>query len=234
VPERSLENPFIEFARNASRTMERNGFQRHCVGRGDVTEDDIKGYRQELEKARNERPLQEYFTNHKWMLPQQLSAGCRWVIPLPRLGSEYVPDFAVARLDSTGVEWTLVELESPRARLFVKSGRPSEKLDEGMRQINYWRAWLEDNIDYARRDVVKNGLGLMDITRKASGLVLIGRRANRTNRDRQLMQTYSFDHRIEIHSYDWVIDEAHGRIKYHEAVQSSGEDVCEDCLMPLQ
>ena len=82
-----------------------------------------------LESAADERPLQKFLGSRPGMLAQQISACCRWVIALPRLDAEYVPDFAVARLDNSGLRWTLVELESPRARLFTQQGRKSRQFD---------------------------------------------------------------------------------------------------------
>lgn len=79
----------------------------------DVTQADIADYATVLEAAADERPLQQFLGSRPGMLSQQLSTGCRWVIALPRLGAEYVPDFVVSRLNSGGLHWTLVELEGP-------------------------------------------------------------------------------------------------------------------------
>src|SRR3954452_24314875 len=89
-------------------------------------------------------------------------------------------------MSSSGYEWQVVELQSPRARLFVpSSGRQSEQLDEGLRQIAEWRRWLADNRDYARRPRARNGLGLVDASDRDPGLLIIGREADLTELDRE-------------------------------------------------
>jgi hypothetical protein len=54
------------------------------------------------------------------MLSQQLSTGCRWVIALPLLGAEYIPDFVVARR-----QWRRAVLITRSAGL--EDGTPSHK-----------------------------------------------------------------------------------------------------------
>jgi hypothetical protein len=39
-----------------------------------------------LNEAKNERPLQEFHTNHPYMLALAFSVHCCWVFPKPRLG----------------------------------------------------------------------------------------------------------------------------------------------------
>lgn len=123
------------------------------------------------------------------------------------------PDFLVARLDSLGVKWVLVELESPTAPLFTKDRRESRQLAKGISQINEWRRWLDDNRTYARR-AGRSGLGLKDIASDSPGLLLIGREHNRSADNRDQLRQLALHHRIEIHSYDWLIREARNRTNY--------------------
>jgi hypothetical protein len=151
----------------------------------EITTEDVAAYRAVLSTADNERPLQKHLALHPILLVQHLGGGHgRWVLSQKRLGSEYVTDFIVGERSSTGFEWQFVELQSPRARLFVRSGRQSEQFDEGWRQIEEWRRWLEDNRDYARRPCSRNGLGLVDVSAGSPGLLLIGREADLTQQDR--------------------------------------------------
>jgi hypothetical protein len=148
----------------------------------DITADHVDAYRRVLSAAEDERPLQKHLALNPLLLAQHLSGGHgRWVIPQKRLGAEYVCDFAVGQRSSSGFEWQFVELQSPRARLFVpSSGRHSEQLDEGLRQIAEWRRWLADNRDYARRPRARNGLGLVDSSSDDPGLLIIGRESDLT------------------------------------------------------
>jgi Shedu protein SduA, C-terminal len=137
----------------------------------DIRAVDVETLRQALEAANDERPLQRHLANKPLRLVQHLrGGGGRWVLSQKRLGSEYVTDFVIGERSSGGFEWYFVELQSPRARLFVPStGRLSPQLDEGIRQIQEWRRWLDDNRDYARRPRSRNGLGLVDVSSRDPG-----------------------------------------------------------------
>jgi hypothetical protein len=208
--------------------MAGNGHLRLCAAR-DVTQADIADYATVLEAAADERPLQEFLASRPGMLSQQLSTSCRWVIALPRLGAEYVPDFLVARLNSGGLHWTLVELESPRAGLFTRQGRKTRQLDAGTRQVSDWRDWIAANRDYAQRPKATGGLGLPEIDYSARGLVIIGRRSAVTDDDRRRLKSIAFNERLDVHSYDWLIDEAAERIQYAARLARRRPAECTDC-----
>jgi hypothetical protein len=91
-----VESDYAAYVGRIAGEMTRNGHQRLCVARGDVSRDDIASYMRVLESAEDERPLQKFLESRPGMLAQQLGADCRWVIALPRFGAEYVPDFTVA------------------------------------------------------------------------------------------------------------------------------------------
>jgi hypothetical protein len=216
------------FAKQVEDEFRRNGYTRYCVetaDAGDVDEDGIAKYLKELESAEDEKPMQRYLEEHPQLVLGELGAQCRWVIPQKSLGGEYVPDFLVARLDSTGVVWTLIELESPRVLLFTE-GRQRKQLSKGMNQINDWRRWLANNQDTARRARSRNGLGLVGITSMARGIVIIGRADQRTDDDRERIQQIMFQQQITIHSYDWLAREAKQRI---ENRRQHPLQACDEC-----
>jgi hypothetical protein len=216
------------YARRIAAEMARNGHPRLCAVR-DVTQGDIADYTTVLEAAADERPLQEFLASRPGMLSQQLSTGCRWVIALPRLGAEYVPDFVIARLNSGGLHWTLVELESPRAGLFTRQGRKTRQLDAGTRQVSDWRDWIAANRDYAQRPKTAGGLGLPEIDHSARGLVIIGRRSAVTDDDRRRLKSVTFNERVNVHSYDWLIEEAAERIQHAANLARRGLAECREC-----
>jgi hypothetical protein len=82
-----------------------------------------------------------------------------------------VPDFAVGvfRQTTSRWQWTLIEIERPDHLLFSRSGDPTRELNHAIRQVTDWRAWLQNNIDYARTL-------LPDITPTCDVCVIIGRR----------------------------------------------------------
>lgn len=157
--------------------------------------------------AAGERDLQRVIEQHPRLLVHNLSAQMGWVIPQKRLGSEHVTDFLIAEKLSPGFYWQAVEIESPKAPLFTKSGDPSRQLTHAIRQIHDWRAWITSNQAYASRPKGESGLGLQDISPRLPGLILIGRRGATnpaTNARRREMMA---DLRIEIRTYDSLLDD---------------------------
>jgi len=153
-----------------------------------------------------EREIQRVLESHPRLLVQRLTSGMGWVIPQKRLGSEFVTDFLVAEELSPGFYWQAVELESPRVRMFTKTGDPSRYLVHAIRQIQDWRSWLESNQPYASRPQSENGLGLIQISPRLPGLILIGRRQATSPKTNGLRRQMMADLRIEIRSFDSLID----------------------------
>lgn len=223
---------YVEYARDVASEMRRNGYPKLCVAQGDVDEQMIAAYEAELVVASDERPLQRFLEDHPGLLAQQLGALCRWVLPQVNLGGRFIPDFMVARMDSAGVHWTLVELESPTAQLFTRDGLPRRELRKGLSQIQDWRDWLSANQDFARKSRAEHGLGLVGVNHRASGLVIIGRRESRSSGDRERLDSLIFRERVLIRSYDWLLEEARSRIPFTVDLTKSRAVICEECELP--
>jgi hypothetical protein len=207
-----------------------NGYQKYCAwadGSSDATESSIKDYCALLGAAEDEKPVQKFLTDQPWMLAAEEGSQCRWIIPQMSLSGKFFPDFLVGRLDSTGLNWTLVELQSPRARLFTKKDRPADQLREGIEQVQRWRRWLKNNRDMAIRPKAQDGLGLVTIGGDTYGLVIIGRASDRDEYNREHLSQLAWENRIKIRSYDWLAREARGRI---EGRSEFGHGQCEECL----
>jgi len=158
-----------------------------------------------LQTATTERAVQSVIEEHPVLLARALGGGHgRWVIPQRRLGAEHVTDFIIGEKSSLGYEWTLVELESPRRRMFKRDGDPSQALNHAIRQIVDWRSWLTVNLEYARRSA--DGLGLHDIDPKSPCLILLGRREQDNATRRARRRQYAQNLNIQIHSIDWLFD----------------------------
>lgn len=127
-----------------------------------------------LSDARDEKPLQTFLAaNPPLISPLAPPGNTYWCLDRPRLGSEYIPDFLLASRTSVGIQWAMIELESPLENIMTKTGVPAKKTAEGLKQIRDWRAWLRDNISYARTE-----LGLTDIDAECNSYLVIGRRSN--------------------------------------------------------
>jgi hypothetical protein len=210
-------------------TLNDNGYQKYCAwadGRSDATESSIRDYCALLDSAENEKPLQEFLAGQPWMLTAEDGSRCRWVIPQMSLSRKFFPDFLVGRLDSTGLNWTLVELQNPRAELFTKKDRPADQLREGIEQVQRWRRWLKNNRDMAIRSRAQDGLGLVSIGGDTHGLIVIGRASDRDEYNREHLSQLAWESRIQIRSYDWLARQARRRI---EARNEFGDGQCEEC-----
>lgn len=178
-----------------------------------ITREQLSDFRVALGSAKNEPEMQRYLEANPYLLIQHLGGGHgRWVIPQKRLGAEHVPDFVIGDRHSFGFEWQVVEIESPSAVLFTKSGDPSRALNHAIRQITDWRSWLKRNQDYASRRREESGLGLVDIDGNVKGLIVIGRRATIDPSTNERRRQLCLDLKIDIHSYDWLLDLLEGRI----------------------
>ncbi len=122
------------------------------------------------------------------------------IYPGHQLGSDYVTDFVIRRLDN---QYTLIELEKPTDPLFTKYPQPSQQLSHALGQVLNWFALVEDYPGYIRDH------GLPDI-RSPRATIVIGR-TTQLNKDqrRMLVQMNGLFHpRVEILTFDDVVQRA--------------------------
>jgi|SRR5215211_2724776 len=96
--------------------------------------------------------------------------------------------------------------------MFNQRGDPSRFVWHAIRQIVDWRVWLEFNRDYAVRDPAEGGLGFTDISFSVHGLIIIGRRKDLDPGRRAFRRELGRQLRIDIHTYDWLVSRAEGRV----------------------
>ncbi|MFM0010986.1 Shedu anti-phage system protein SduA domain-containing protein [Paraburkholderia sediminicola] len=178
-----------------------------------VNDSDIDALREALDSAKREEDIQQFLQANPKYLIQHLGGGHgRWIIPKQRLGGQHVTDFMIGERDSMGFRWQAVELESPLAKMFTKSGNPSAHLTHAIRQIQDWRMWLTANQNYAARDRGEDGLGLTEIHPDVEGLIIMGRRATESDETRRLRRQIGRDAKIEIHTFDYLLEALIGRV----------------------
>jgi hypothetical protein len=168
---------------------------------------DTEMLRAVLDGAEDERPLQQLMEERPRLVSAAFGSGGhgRFVRPQVRLGSQYVADFMLADTSSMGMFWTLVELESPREPMFLKSGEFAAKARHAIYQVQSWRRWLAENIDYARKPPAA-GLDLIDVESSPHALILIGRRSTADADADWLRRDLLKNQRIRMHSYDELVD----------------------------
>jgi hypothetical protein len=180
-----------------------------------VSEDDVIELENIIISANDERPIQKFLEKNPHLLTVLLGGIERYCIPQKRLGSEYVPDFIIGEIDSLGVRWVLIEIETPKSGIYLDDGcLLDEKARKGVSQIIDWRNWLSSNIAYARQRRSENGLGLFDIREKSDGVVIVGRRSQMPDTTDAQRTEYRQSNNIAIHTYDWLLDSLRGILRH--------------------
>src|SRR5258708_22296448 len=114
-----------------------------------------------------------------------------------------------------GIHWFLVELESPKASVYLTDGKTSStQTRKGVAQVIEWRNWLQNNISYARRPRREDGLGLFDIESDTRALVLVGRRASLLPITDAARREARASRNIYIHTYDWLLESIRGAMDF--------------------
>ena len=200
----------VEHARNNyQRTRVTSELEDSSVLWDRISVQDCESFLELLNGEPNEGQVHRFLEDNSQFLVQALGAGHgRYQLSKPRLGAELIPDFLIAEMSSIGIEWYLVELESPVCPVERRDGLATQELNHAIGQVRDWRAWLRNNLDYARRPKDQSGLGLVGIDSRESGLIIIGRRHAYSSRYNEFRREMIDRERIVIHSYDWLIDVA--------------------------
>ena len=192
-----------------------------------LSEDDIAELESIIAEADDERPIQLFLQENRHLLTALLGGNERYCLPQKRLGGEYVPDFIIGDVDSLGIRWVLVELETPKSGVYLKDGiQIDQKARKGVSQVIDWRNWLSSNISYARRKRSENGLGLFDIREKSEAVVIVGRRSQMPPTKDAQRNEYRQSNHIQIHTYDWLLETLRGTIRFQ------GPPACNPHLIP--
>jgi hypothetical protein len=179
-----------------------------------------------LNEAKDERPLQKFYTKHPAMLAILFPVLRCWVFPKPRLGGgKLVPDFLVCTADSAGYRWTLIELESPTMEATNKDESVSRDCQHAIQQIRDYRRWLRDNALFEEKQ------GFKGLNADCEGWVVIGRRdADRTELEQQRLADFRKE-RIEVASYDRLLYQARDHLRVvnrgWEKAEKAAEKVAE-------
>jgi hypothetical protein len=172
-----------------------------------------------LDEAQDERPLQQFYMEHPYLLALAFPVHCCWVFPKPRLGGgKWIPDFLVCDLNSLGYRWILMELESPRMEATNKDESISADCHHAVGQILDYRRWLRDNALFEEKQ------GFKGLNADCEGYVVIGRRdGGRTELEQQRLADFRQE-RIEIASYDRLLYQAKDHLEH---VNSGWENAAE-------
>ncbi len=160
----------------------------------------LERFRKLLDEAKDEAPLQRFLSETPW--PLLGLGGFKHVFDKVRVGPKYVTDFASVVWGNYSI-WTLVELESPRARLFTKAGLYSRQLSTALRQVNDWLIWQRDFAEVGGEEMEPLQGEVVEAA------IVIGRRRDLSRTDRRrLVQLNSTvpAHALRVVTYDTLLD----------------------------
>jgi len=156
----------------------------------------IEGFRALLNaELWREEDLHQYLEEH----PTLLDPLALEVITKHQLGSEFVADFAIRRLND---EYVIIQIETSKDALFTKEGISSVALNRAISQVTELQWLLRQNVAYAEK--YPHGI------RYAAGLVVIGRKRDL---DQQLQNKLTWKNaerggRVKIATYDDLLSQA--------------------------
>lgn len=154
----------------------------------------ITGFENLLKTNPREEELQ-IFLNKNPILLEPTAISIQAKIPL---GSDYITDFVIRLSDQ---RYVLVEIEPSNHPIFTKQGDPSARLSHAQRQVEDWREWIHENINYARAK-------LPDITDPECWIV-IGRATIMNDKDKKALARKNAElQHISIMTYDHLIQRA--------------------------
>jgi len=184
-----------------------------------------------LEKARDERDVQPILREHPLLLINAFNPSWNFHRCLPefRLGADFVADYLILSADSGAWNVIFLELESPGARLFNQRGTPSQQASTGLRQLDDWERWLQQN-PFLFRETISKLLEQEGVPAQCSGadihalahtevrdprtvihrefILVIGRRQSLSQLDQERRGQFASRGR-QIATYDRLLEAAH-------------------------
>ncbi len=107
-----------------------------------------------IDSAKDEKPNQSFMEARPQILAGLVGGriSSRFVVPRPNFGGKRIPDSVIADVDSPGLNWVLVELETPVSAVTLKGDSILEEhARKGVSQVEEWREWILSNLALARR-----------------------------------------------------------------------------------
>lgn len=164
----------------------------------------------------NEHDVQKVIHEHPQLL-RGITPGVEFAFREYRLGAEFIADFVTGGFVDNGMylRLSMIELESPKHKLFTKHGDPTAALNHALRQIRDWRAWIKENRLYFTSRTIKK---LDYPARAADGVkeayvVVIGRRSSMSRDDQRRLADLN-DDGTHVMTYDGLLDQYNREAKY--------------------
>ncbi len=141
-----------------------------------------------------EPQIQKFFEDNPIVLDRNIDR----LISKKSFGGEYFPDFVIV----SNQQYTLVEIENAKDKLYTRKGDPTQKFVHGEQQVRDYLSWAHKEQDYLRRRDLAN-----ISVENTKGLLIIGMRENLTTGERQKLynQAYSTRANYDIKTFDDIL-----------------------------
>lgn len=162
-------------------------------------------------KALGEEDYQQFLTEHAgFFFSRHLGGEDQLVSAKIRLGSDFTTDFIIATsVRSYGVNYTLVEIESPHSPPYTAAGAPSSRLNTAVQQVQDWQRWIERNREEAKR-LFPSKQFIRGDDPNFSYMIVIGRRQNLRGHESK-RNHYARSLGIAIRTFDYFTDDLFAR-----------------------
>lgn len=139
-----------------------------------------------------------------------------YIFPEFKLPPNFQVDYLIIGKNSDGYHFVFVELENPYGQITIRDGSYGETIRKGIRQIDDWELWLEQNYAHLRL-VFEQALGKNELLPKEFSvfdktrvhyIVVAGRRKDYNDKTYRLRRSLSEQRKLQVLHYDNLIDYA--------------------------
>ena len=171
----------------------------------------------EIIKTNDEHKIQKYIEDHPEILMASIGTAnwaYNYVLPQFRFGNEGIADFVVMTGQSDSYWIHIVELKLPEDIQFNQDGSFRKPLNKALSQVNGYRTWIEEHMDYFKESLLKRIVEIdtdfkenFDVTRRFIICVdiIIGRRENLSSENRKITSSF-YGNNTSIISYDRLVE----------------------------
>lgn len=146
-----------------------------------------------------------------------------FIFPEFKLSPNFQVDYLIVGKNSDGYHFVFVELENPYGKITISDGSFGETIRKGIKQIDDWEIWLEENFAHLRlvfeqalskTEILPKEFTVFDKTR-IHFVVLAGRRKDFNDKTYRLQRSNLEQRKLQIFHYDNIVDFADETIGTH-------------------
>ncbi len=137
-----------------------------------------------------------------------------FVFPEFKLPPNYQVDYLIVGKNSDGYHFVFVELENPYGVITLKDGTYGEAIRKGIKQVDDWEMWLEENFSNLRlvfeqalnvKEKLPKEFSVFDKTRMHF-VVVAGRRSDYKEKTYRLQRKNLEERKLYVFHYDNIVD----------------------------